>query len=75
MHATGDSNLERLLGAGVLATDDLPTPHLRVVEGLTQDEVDVLISVKKRLEAADEWHGVDPPVVGEQPHFSILMPY
>jgi hypothetical protein len=75
MPSSGHSNLERLVGAGVLTTDDLPTPHLRVVEGLTDNEVDVLIAVRRRLEAADEWHGVAPPGDDEQPHFSIFMPY
>jgi hypothetical protein len=71
----GQSNEERLREAGVLREGDLPIPHLRVVEGLHTEEVDVLIAVFKRLQAADEWHGVAPPGPGEPHNFSMFMPY
>lgn len=75
MPSNGHSNEERLREAGVLTNVDLPTPHLRAVEGLTKHEVEVLIAVWNRLNAADEWHGNDPPVGGEPPNFAMFMPY
>jgi hypothetical protein len=72
----GQSNEERLREAGVLMDEELPIPYLRVVEGLTSKEVDVLTAVWKRLQAADEWHGVAPPPgPGTPPHFTRYMPY
>lgn len=75
MPPNGPSNEERLREAGVLTDVELPIPHLRVVEGLHTKEVDVLVAVWNRLQAADEWHGVEPPGQGQAPHFSIFMPY
>jgi hypothetical protein len=71
----GQSNEERLREAGVLMEGELPTPYLRVVEGLHTKEVDVLIAVYKRLQAADEWHGAAPPSPGQAPNFAMFMPY
>jgi hypothetical protein len=76
----GQSNEERLREAGVLRDVELPKAHSRVVKGLTPKEVDVLIAVKTRLEAADEWLAIDPeqsevPPPDQSAHFTRLMPY
>lgn len=69
------SNLDRLVDAGVVTSHDIPMPHARVVDGLTADEVDMLIAVKKRLEAADEWHGADPIGPDKRPFYTSAIPY
>jgi hypothetical protein len=68
MGESGHNTLQKLIDAGVVV-GDLPRPHAAVVEGLTRHEVDVIISVKRRLEAADEWAGAEPPTSGEAPHW------
>lgn len=62
MPSNGGDNLERLRDEGFIGQDPLPTEYLRVVEGLTPQEVDVLIAVRRRLLAADEC--ADAPSVG-----------
>jgi hypothetical protein len=60
MAATPD-NEQRLRAAGVILTNDpLEPPFQAVVEGLTPDEVDVMIAVKRRLDEADRSFGWDP---------------
>ncbi len=53
-------NLRKLIDEGVVVSEDLPEQHKKVVDGLTKHEVDVIIKVKRRLEAADEWAGAEP---------------
>jgi hypothetical protein len=48
-----DGNVGRLQAAGLIARDKLPEELQAVVEGLTGDEVDILVSVKRRLDSAD----------------------
>jgi hypothetical protein len=74
MPSNGGSNLDRLQEAG-LVIGDLEQPYARVVEGLNKHEVDVLVSVAKRLQAADEWHGqvgqpLPEPPQGVLPNFT-----
>ena len=73
MPSNGDSNLDRLTEAGLIMTDSLPPPFAHLVEGLTPHEVEMLIAIKNRLDAAGEWHGLEPTVPGELPRFTNLM--
>jgi hypothetical protein len=52
--------LELLLSEGVVREEDLPAEYLAVVDGLTAEEVDVIIAVKKRLVEADRETGTAP---------------
>jgi hypothetical protein len=52
-----DDNLQRLQDANVVVGDDLPEEYKAVVDGLTPDEVDVLVGVKKRLDEAARTSG------------------
>jgi hypothetical protein len=47
----GSENEERLRAAGVIYTE-LPPEYAEVVANLSRDEVDVLMAVKTRLDAA-----------------------
>jgi hypothetical protein len=68
------SNLERLQAAGLIRAE-LPEDHQAVVDGLTGDEVDILVSIKQRLDAADEAQGLPPPEPGELPPFTNFIIY
>jgi hypothetical protein len=49
-----DGKLERLKEAGLITTsEELPREYQAVVEGLTDDELDVVVAVKRRLDEAD----------------------
>jgi hypothetical protein len=69
---SGRDTLQKFIDAGVVV-GDLPRPHAAVVEGLTKNEVDVILAVKRRLEAADEWAGAEPPTSGEPPLWVSLI--
>lgn len=71
---TESDNEQRLRDAGViLTTERLEPEYQAVVEGLTPDEVDVLIAVNRRLTEADRSFGWDPDS-GEPPPSSMRMP-
>lgn len=57
---TDADNQQRLRDAGVIVADDLPQEYAAVAEGLTSDEVDVIVAVKKRLDEATRVSGVGP---------------
>jgi hypothetical protein len=72
--ATESDNEQRLRDTGVIITrEPLETPYQAVVEGLTPDEVDVLVAVKRRLAEADRTFGWDP-TSDEPPPSSMRMP-
>ena len=52
-------NVQQLQEAGVVRddTENLPPEFAAVAHGLTQDELDVLVSVKKRLDEAQRSSG------------------
>jgi hypothetical protein len=54
MPAAGDKQ-QRLEAAGIVKQlgDKLPDEYAAVIEGLTPDEVEVLIAVRKRLKEAE----------------------
>ena len=58
-----DGNAETLRRAGLVANTALPGQYERIVNGLTQQEVDVLIGLKRRLDEA----GVRTAPLGAQP--------
>jgi hypothetical protein len=72
MGTEGNDNLQRLIDAGVVL-GDLPRPHATVVEGMTEQEIDVIIAVKSRFEAADEWAGAEMMAPAEVPHWVSLI--
>ena len=68
------SNVDKLRGVGLIRDgQELPEPYEHVVAGLTDHEVDILVAVKKRLDAASEWHGVGVGNPGELPPFTSFM--
>jgi hypothetical protein len=73
MPSNGDANLQRLKQAGLIMQDSLPEPFVRLVDGLTPHEVDMLVAMAKRLEAADAWPGLEPTAPGELPRFTNFM--
>lgn len=66
------TNLERLQSEGLIL-QDLPDPYKAVVDGLTDDEVEILVSIRKRLAHADQLHGAEPPGPGEPPAFTTFV--
>ena len=50
----GQSKIERLHEAGVIVASQFSDSDKKVVESLTDDEVDVLIKLRKRMGAAPE---------------------
>jgi hypothetical protein len=69
---SGESNLDRLQDAGLIV-GTLPEPYAHVVNGLTPNEVDTIVAIKKRLDAADAWHGAEPVEPGELPPFTTCI--
>jgi hypothetical protein len=56
--AIAPDNQQRLREGGVLKPGDLPPEYVAVVEGLTPDEVDVIVAVRRRLDEAGRVSGV-----------------
>ena len=50
---SASTNVARLKEAGLIR-QPLPDAHQRVIDGLDPEHVDLLIEIKKQLEAADE---------------------
>ena len=48
-------NIEKLLEAGFTNIGDLPQPYHAVVAGLSEQEVDTIVSVKRRLDAERDY--------------------
>ncbi|MGH3110194.1 MAG: aroma-sacti cluster domain-containing protein [Gaiellaceae bacterium] len=73
MPENGSDNEQRLRAKGLIMEGDLPEPYKWAVEGLTKQEVNTLIAIKKRLDGADAWEGLPPVQVGQQPPFTTFM--
>jgi hypothetical protein len=59
--ATEPGNEERLRAAGVIfRSEPLEPPYQGFIDGLTQDQVDVIIQLKGRLDEVDREYGWDP---------------
>ena len=54
--APGD-NEQRLREVNMITSDALPDEYAAVVEGLTPDELDTMVAVKKRLDEAERVSG------------------
>ena len=59
MEISRDEKHQRLQEAGVITSDELPDEYADVVDSLTPDELEMLVSVKKRLDSAQEASGTD----------------
>jgi hypothetical protein len=71
--ATEGTNLDRLEAVGLIFDrENLPEDHEAVVEALTNDEVDILESIKERLDAADKLRGLEPGP-GGRPAFTTWV--
>jgi hypothetical protein len=70
----GSDKVKALRDAGVIYGRQLPREYRALVEGLTEDEVDVLVSVKRRLDEADECAGTKPPQRGRPP-YTVYMTF
>jgi hypothetical protein len=55
----GEKKTKRLKDKGVIV-GDLPQAHADVIEALTDDEVDIIVSVKERFDAADALEAQGP---------------
>jgi hypothetical protein len=73
--ATESNNDQRLRDAGVIIREEeLPPAYAAVVEGLTPDEVEVIIAVTERLKEADRVE--DTPAFDEhRPGFTTFMSF
>ena len=73
MPTNGGSNLDKLTQHGLILQQDLPDPFARLVDGMTEHEVETLVAMKKRLDAAGAWHGVGQGSPGELPPWTTFM--
>lgn len=67
------SNLETLQAAGLVRKAPLPAAYEAVVNELSTEEVDLLVSVKQRLDKADKTFGAPEREPGFQPAFTVWM--
>jgi hypothetical protein len=74
MAATGPTNEERLREAGVIVADQLEPTQAAMVEGLTPEEVDVIVAVKKRIDETDRVLGWTPASGDRPPSIHVFMP-
>jgi len=51
------SNVARLKAAGVITTPRLPADYRKVLDGMRESDIDALILMYKRLEAAEKKAG------------------
>jgi hypothetical protein len=72
-----DGKVDKLREAGLIMTsEELPREYQAVVEGLTEDELDIIVSVKRRLDEADTSSQAAPPgddVRDRMPPFTSYM--
>jgi hypothetical protein len=69
-----NGKVKKLRDAGLIYVDDLPREYRAVVEGLTEDELDVILAVKRRLDEADLEFGGEPAAPGRPP-FTMYMTF
>ena len=75
MSTSGGSHFDMLKEAGIIdpECDPLPEAYADWVDGLTRDEVDILIAIKRRLDAADERHLGQALAPGERAFVHCVM--
>ncbi|HMI22610.1 MAG TPA: aroma-sacti cluster domain-containing protein [Gaiellaceae bacterium] len=69
-----NGKVKKLRDAGLIYVDELPREYRAVVEGLTDDELDVLLAVKRRLDEADIEFGGESVAPGRPP-FTTFMTF
>jgi hypothetical protein len=69
----GNDNFDRLRSAGLIRDDDCPEEIRGVIDGLSDDEMKVILSVKERLDEADRSRGARAAEPGELPEFTNCM--
>lgn len=60
MSANTSANFDALVSAGVIVNTELPDEYARVIDDLTEDEVNAIIDVKRRLDEAGAAAGRKP---------------
>jgi hypothetical protein len=55
--AVSKSKIARLKEAGVITTNRLPAEYRKVLDGMRESDIDALILMKKRLDAAERKSG------------------
>ena len=70
--STAPDNFQRLRDAGIIRTDDPPQEHRAVIDGLGDDEVNVLLGVWEKLHEADRESGADVQT-GDEPKWITYM--
>jgi hypothetical protein len=68
-------NLKKLVDAGFQFKRPLPADYQAVVDTLTTDEVDMLISLKKRVDAADKAANAKSPGTGPYHEYFLHPPF
>jgi hypothetical protein len=71
-HEPGGTNIERLLEAGFRIKLPLPDEYRKVLEGLSDEEVSLLISMKERF---DEAESQTAPEVGAYSEYFLHPPF
>jgi hypothetical protein len=69
---TASDNFQRLREAGIIRTDELPEEYLAVIDSLDAAQVDVMLDVWERLQAADRESGAETRP-GEAPRWTTWM--
>ena len=67
------SNAEQLHQAGVITSPELPDAYKQVVEGLSQQEVEAIISAKTRLDDAHASIRDAPDAPGHYSEFFVAF--
>ena len=57
LHANEIVSVDRLREIGIITADELPQEYVEVIDSFTPDEVETLVSIKKRLDFAQEVSG------------------
>ena len=66
------TNFERLKDEDIVSAS-VQKEYKDMIDGLTKQEVDVLIEVKKRLASADSKAGQPPAAPGTVPHYLSVV--
>ena len=69
MQGEAGPNIQRLQDEGFMIKRPLPKEYAEVLEGLSEEELSVLVGVKRRL---DEAESMTPPEVG--PYREYVVP-
>jgi hypothetical protein len=70
--ADGRSNEDRLREANFIRVDSIEPEYQEVIDGLTDDEINVILDVQRRFEDADRARGWTPEA-GRPPSLERFM--